>query len=265
MAEQLRNNPLARFARGFFYPFHGARYLWRHPRLLRFIAIPFIINTLVFSGALYLGLHLFEHVATAYIPQGDAWYWVLLTGLFWVLALALTAVLVFFSFTVAGNLIASPFNDLLSERAEALITGRSSEEPFSWRGFWQDCLRSCGVQVRKLSLFVLGMLLLLGLNLLPVVGTLLYSVLSIVWTVFFLVVEYLGYVLARKRFTFGEQRRYVLSRFWLMAGFGTGVLAVLAIPLLQLLCIPVAVVGATLLYCDLEADSAAVAGKGAEP
>lgn len=263
MAELLRNNPLARFARGFFYPFHGARYLWRHPRLLRYVAIPFAINTLVFCASLYGGLHLFEHVAASFIPRGDAWYWAMLTYLFWTLAVALTAVLVFFSFTVVGNLIAAPFNDLLSERTEELLTGRRQDLPFSWRSFWQDCRRSCGVQLRKLSLFVLGMVLLLGLNLLPGVGTLLYSVLSVLWTIFFLVVEYLGYVLARKRLTFGEQRRYALSRLWLMGGFGTGVLAVLAIPLLQLLCIPVAVVGATLLYCELEDESEA-ASRGAD-
>jgi CysZ protein len=249
--EIVRNNPLSRFSRGFFYPFHGARYLLRHPRLLRFIAIPFAINTLVFSGALYLGLHFFEHIATAFIPHGDAWYWVMLSYLFWGLAVLLTAVLVFFSFTVVGNLIASPFNDMLSERTEELITGRCREESFSFAGFWHDTRRTLGVEIRKLTLFVLGMVVLLGLNLLPVVGSLLYSILSVVWTIFFLVVEYLGFVFARKRLSFGAQRRFVLARPALMAGFGTGVLVILAIPLLQLLCIPVAVVGATLLYCEL--------------
>jgi CysZ protein len=36
----------------------------------------------------------------------------------------------------------------------------------------------------------------------------------------------------------------------MMLGFGCGVFCVLAIPLVQFFCIPLAVVGATLLWCD---------------
>ena len=94
------------------------------------------------------------------------------------------------------------------------------------------------------------MLDLLRLNLLPVAGSALYAVLSLLWTLFFLAVEYLGYAMTRRRFSFGAQRRFVMARPAVMAGFGCGVLTVLAIPFLQLFCIPVAVSGATLLWCE---------------
>ena len=71
-------------------------------------------------------------------------------------------------------------------------------------------------------------------------------------TLFFLCVEYLGFVMVRKRLFFGEQRRFIMTRKFLMLGFGTGVMAVLSIPFFQFLCIPLAVIGATRLGCEEE-------------
>ena len=250
MSLSAQRNPVAEFSRGFFSPLHGARFLWRHPVLLRFVAIPLLINCVVFTAAVYLGLDLFQHLVARYLPPSDAWYWMLLASLLWGVALLVAAVLVFFGFTVVGNLIAAPFNDLLSARVEEQATGVPQDEPFSWRVFWSDSIFSFLNQTRKIALFVGGMLVLLLLNLIPVAGSVLYAVLSLIWTLFFLAVEYLGYAMARRRLSFGTQRRFVMSRPAVMAGFSCGVLAVLAIPFLQLFCIPVAVSGATLLWCE---------------
>jgi CysZ protein len=250
MAEFITNNPVANFSRGFFYPFRGLRLLTRHPALLKYIAIPFLINLIVFSSAVHLGLDFFNSTVVDYIPRGEAWYWAILYYAAWVLAVLLTAVLVFFLFTVVGNLIASPFNDLLSERAEELLLGQKQETRFSLRGFLSDARRTIAAELKKLSLFVAGMMALLLLNLIPALGQLLYSAAAILFTLFFLVVEYLGYVFGRKSRTFRDQRRYIWRRKFLMLGFGTGVLCLLAVPFLQFLCLPLAVLGATLLWCE---------------
>jgi len=244
------NSALHRFARGFSYPFRGGRFLLAHPRLLRFVLFPFLINTGVFTVAVYLGLGFFNQTVTSYLPQAETWYWLFLYYVIWLTAVVLTAVLVFFGFSVVGNLIAAPFNDLLAERIEAALTGSRREEPFSLAEFWRDTRRTLGVESKKMVLFVLGMLLLLLLNLVPALGTFLYALLSVLLTLFFLAVEYTGFVFSRHRLDFRTQRRYIFSRKALLLGFATGVLALLAIPFLQLLCIPAAVAGATLLCND---------------
>jgi CysZ protein len=162
----------------------------------------------------------------------------------------MTAVLVFFSFTVVGNLIASPFNDLLSERTEQILTGRENEELFSLRRFLSDAWKTVLMEAKKMWLFVVVMLLILPLNLLPGIGNAIYTVLAISLTLFFLCVEYLSFVMVRKRQFFKDQRRFIFSRKFLMLGFGCGVMAVLAIPFFQFFCIPLAVIGATRLWCD---------------
>jgi len=256
MNNLLTNNPLSNFSRGFFYPFRGGRFLSRQPRLWKYVLVPFSINLLVFSLAVYFGLNFFNETVTGMIPSGDAWYWVILYYLLWVIAVLLTMVLVFFSFTVIGNLIASPFNALLSERTEEVVQGSAEGEPFSWGGVGRILLD----EAKKMLVFVVLMLLLLLLNLVPGFGTLLYSSLSFLLTAFFLVIEYTGYVFGRHGLRFVDQRQFIRRRRFMAFGFGVGVLCLLAIPLLQFFCIPLGVVGATLLWCDNQDVTAAEKG-----
>jgi CysZ protein len=185
-----------------------------------------------------------------HIPQGDAWYWAILSYFLWIVAILVTMVLVFFSFTVIGAIIASPFNDILSEKTEELLTGIPHEEPFVFKIFLKDAFNTVKDESKKILIFVILMVFLLPLNFLPG-GSLPYSVLTILLTIFFLVVEYTGYVFYRKHKTFREQRSFIFSQKFLMLGFGTGVMGVLAVPFLQLICIPLGVVGATQLWYDL--------------
>jgi CysZ protein len=249
MSLKLKNNPLANFSKGFFYPFRAAKFIRNHPVLLKYIIVPFLINFVVLSLAVFWGLSFFNSVVVHYIPQGDAWYWVILSYFLWALAILMTMILVFFGFTVTGAIIASPFNDILSEKTEEILTGIINEEPFVFKIFLKDALQTVMDESKKIFIFVILMLLLLPLNLIPG-GTLPYSILSVLLTVFFLVVEYTGYVFYRKHLTFHDQRRFIFSQKFLMLGFGTGIMGVLAVPFLQFLCIPLGVVGATQLWHD---------------
>lgn len=250
MKDLIRNNPLSHFTKGFFYPFRAGRLLMGHPRLLQYIIMPFLINLTVFFGTVYWGIGFFQDRVIGMIPQGDAWYWMVLYYLLWVVAVAVTSVLVFFTFTLVGNLIASPFNELLSEKTERMLTATRDEQPFSLAAFAKNALSTLVDEAKKMSLFLVVMLLLLALNFIPGLGTAVYAVLSVVLMIFFLCVEYTGYIFGRKNLRFRDQRRYFFARKFLMIGFGTGVLCLLAIPFLQLLCIPLGVVGATQLWCD---------------
>ena len=247
MTTLLTDNPLTRFTAGFFYPFRAFRFLNGHPKLYLYILLPLLITLAVFSLFASWGIHLFQQTIVHYIPQGDAWYWQILSALLWIAAVIVTTVLVFFAFTAVGNLIASPFNDLLSEKTENILNEKKDHSPFAWSTFFVEAWQTMQVEMKKIALFILGMFFLLLLNFLPVLGSLLYAILSVFWTILFLAVEYNGYVFTRRQMSFGAQRRVILSHFSLFMGFGTGVFCILAIPFMQLLCIPLGVIGATCL------------------
>jgi CysZ protein len=246
----MSKNPITNFSKGFFYPFQAGTFIKKHPVLIKYIIVPFLINFVLLSLAVYWGLSFFNSIVIHYIPQGEAWYWVILSYFLWTLAILMTMVLVFFGFTVTGAVIASPFNDILSEKTEEILTGITREEPFNFKIFIKDALQMVMDESKKIFIFVVLMLLLLPLNLIPG-GTLPYSILSVILTIFFLIVEYTGYVFTRKHLTFKDQRRFIFSQKFLMLGFGLGVMGVLAVPFLQFLCIPLGVVGATQLWHDL--------------
>jgi CysZ protein len=252
MTVQPKRSFAVNFSRGFFAPFRSVRILRSNPRLIQYILIPFLINTLVFSGAVYLGLDFFGSTVVEYIPQGEAWYWSVLYWLLWSVAVLLTAVLVFFSFTVVGNLLASPFNDLLSERTEEVLSGAVNDQPFALGRFFSDALQTVLMEAKKMWIFVVIMVFILPLNLIPGIGNSIYTVLAVSLTLFFLCFEYLGFVLVRKRKFFREQKSYIFGRKFLMLGFSCGVMALLTIPFFQLLCIPLAVIGVTRLWCEEE-------------
>jgi CysZ protein len=247
MSISIRNSPPSNFSRGFLYPFRAVRFIKSHPKLLKYIIIPFIINVILLSTSVYWGLYFFDSIVVHYIPQGEAWYWLILKYFLWTVGVLVTMVLVFFCFAVSGSLIASPFNDLLSEKTEELLTGIVNEEPFILKVFLKDAIQTIMDESKKITIFIVLMVMLLFLNLLPG-GTLLYSILSILLTVFFLAIEYTGYVFYRKHLSFKDQRRFIFSQKFLTLGFGFGVMAVLAIPFFQFFCIPLGVVGATSLY-----------------
>lgn len=252
MAEVRRSGAWGEFYRGLSYIPRAGHFLRQHLGLLKYVAIPFLINVLTFALAVFLGMRFFARIVDR-LPQGDAWYFLLIYGLLWVLAILMVAVLVFFTFTVMGNLIAAPFNGLLSERVEILLTGSLPDVPFTLKSVLRDTGRSILVEAKKMLIFVLCMVLLLLFNLLPLVGTFLYAVSTLALTLFFLAWEYLSFVHERKQMDFSRQWRYLMDRKILLLGFATGVLALLAIPFLQLLCIPFAVIAATLLWCEEQA------------
>ena len=62
MSLNLKNNPLTNFSRGFFYPFRAGKFIKNHPALLRYIIIPFLINFVILSLAVYWGLSFFNSI-----------------------------------------------------------------------------------------------------------------------------------------------------------------------------------------------------------
>jgi CysZ protein len=246
--------PVAGFARGFGYPLKAVSLFRKHPGLVKYLAIPFFINLTVFSLTVYFGLDLFQNMLETYAPSTDVWYGIVLYYLAWIVALLLTTVVVFFSFTVIGNLIASPFNELLSEKTEIFVSGPLAEERFTLGRFWKEAGYAIGVELKKLVIFAGCMLALFAINFIPGIGSLIYAVLAPILTLFFLVVEYLAFVLMRKHMSFHQQRRYIFRHPVMMTGFACAVFCLLAVPFLQFFCIPLAVVGATLLWCDFPAE-----------
>ena len=89
------------------------------------------------------------------------------------------------------------------------------------------------------------------LNLVPVIGQILYVVLSFTLTILWLGMSFLDYTFARHAYKFGLKVRFVRQNVFAVFGFGLAVFVGVLIPVLNLVFLPVAVVGGTLLYLEL--------------
>jgi CysZ protein len=232
------------------YVLRGALFLWGHRVLWKYAAAPVAISLFVMGGAYVLLYHTFYRFFGAYAAQ--EWYW---RVLYYALIFLLTAVLLvlfFFFFTRVASALASPFNDLISQKAEELLTGTYYEAPFSVIQLIRDSGRAIGHSFKLLGLYLILLAACLLLLLIPGVGGVLFSAAGWSLSAYMLAYEYLGYPMDRRRFSWNQKRAFIRSRFRATMGFGLGNLVAAAIPIVNLLFIPSAVVGGTLLFLELE-------------
>jgi CysZ protein len=230
-------------------PFSGALYFLRGVRLIfapgvrAYVAVPLAVNVLLFSALIYFGTGEFGELLDWLLPDWLDWLsWVLLP-LFVVVAL----VIVFFTFSLVGNLIAAPFNGLLAEAVECHLTGTTI--PGGWKKMLADLGRTMASELRKLAYIVLWGIPVLVLFVIPGLNV----AAPFIWMLFgawMLAISYVDYPMGNHSLTFPEQRRRLGERRYLALGFGGAVMCALAIPVLNFLVIPAAVAGATILWVE---------------
>jgi CysZ protein len=240
-------------------PLTGAAYLWRglrwlvKPGIRAFVIIPLLVNTLLFSGAIYLISSGFGSVMDwllGYLPTWLDWLRWLLWPLF-----ALTVLLVsFYTFSLTANLLASPFNSMLAEKVEALAsTDRTPRPSPSW---WHEITTAPVVEFKKLLYFLLWAMPLLLLFLIPGLN-LAAPFLWAAFSAWLLAQQYLDYPMSNHAIPLPEQRRLLRQQRVLALGFGGAVLLMTLLPVVNFLAMPAAVIGATLLWVEQFAGRAA--------
>lgn len=249
--------PVIGYWRGLSYPFRGLRFVFvEHPKLARFWLPPIAITFALLILSFVLGWHWHDDVVGWLwaAPSGDGFWVGVLRVLHWLVraivllglwALGLVAV-VFLS-----NLVAAPFNDLLSEEVERLAIGKEGP-PFSWAVLVRDSLRTVGLELFKLVIYLVVMLPMFLFSYVPIVGPVVYALAGFLFTTLYFAIDYVDWPASRRNRNIHARFAMVQEHFLPMFGFGTGVWLFLFVPLVNLLFMPAAVAGGTLLYLDLE-------------
>jgi len=243
---------IRRFIGGLFAPLRALHFLLAHPRLLAYAAFPTLINIALVLGLFFLGMHLSESLAGRIIPVQDQWYWVVLSyaiQIVFVVALVLFGALVFY---ILAGIICAPFNEVLSQKTEQIFEGAKREEPFSFRLLTKDIIISIKNEIKRTAVMLLLLLFLLIVFLIPIIGKIFYLVFGNIITMFFLAYDNLDYSLARRRLPFTVKCRFIFKNSASCLGFGAGALVSVVIPFLNFVIIPLTVVGATILFCEIQ-------------
>lgn len=233
------------FARGIGYAVKGFS-LVRARGVLRYALVPLLVNVLLFGGGIWLGAAAFADFIDWLLP---AWLDVaLVRALLWVVFAAGAALVAFYAFTLLANLVAAPFNGLLAERAERHLRGARGAEGTE-RGLVAEIGASFAAELRKLVYLAAWSLPLLVLFLVPGLN-LVAPPLWLAFGAWMMALEYLDCPLGNHGVVFNRSRRLIGRRRATALGFGATVMVFTAIPVLNLVAMPVAVTGATALYVD---------------
>ncbi|MBF0124051.1 MAG: sulfate transporter CysZ [Magnetococcales bacterium] len=232
----------------------GVVLLARAP-LRPFVMVPLLVNSLLFGfGTLWFFRYYRDtvHSVDQWIPSWLHWInW--LNWIEWLLLpifLATLITIVSLAFTAAANLISAPFNSLLAEKAEQLLTGRPLPPAMdSLATVIGNALRSLQHELKKLIRISLWMLMLWLLSFVPGLN-IASSVVGILLASWLLAWEYLDFPMGNRGIQSPEIRRYMRQEPMVTLGFGLAALAMAMVPGLNLLAVPTAVVGATLLWLD---------------
>lgn len=217
----------------------------RQPGLRRFLIIPLIINLILFVALVSWGAGQFSYWMDQLMPHLPEWA-VFIEWLLWPLFALVVLLVLFFGFSMVANLIASPFYGFLAEKIAEQERGLASPAT-GWREILMVIPRSLGRELRKIAYYLPRLIGLLLLTLIPVVN-LVASPLLLAFGVWMMAVQYIDYQADNDQVGFPDLLRWMRSRRVLSLGFGAPVYVGLLIPLVNLVVMPAAVAGSTLLW-----------------
>lgn len=237
---------------GALYPFRALGVINRNRRLWRYIGIPVLLNIAV-GLLLYAGLFVALRAWVERLSQDQSNPWlagllgaVLILALFVALPLLIGWLLVRF-----GVVLGSPWYSQLSEQLEWQYAGRRPVETKLTAGaVLYDIGRALSFELKKLLLLLgIGLPLLL-LNLVPVAGQALATVGGVALGLTIACLDFFDAPLERRRLRFRAKLGLIRRHAPASVGFGLVAFALSAIPLLNLLAIPLCVTAGTLFMIE---------------
>lgn len=231
---------------GIGYLVDGAKMLG-HPSLRLFVIVPLAVNIIIFGSLIGLGLGYVAEAMDRVLGSIPEWLgfieWIL-----WPLIGLTLSLVTGYLFTAVALVIASPFNGLLAEKAEELVTGQPVQGP---EGLAQALLlvpRGIIRELLKLLYYVPMAAFVLLLSFVP----LLNAVAPLLWFLlgaWMMSIQFVDYPMDNHQLSFADVKEAVRRRRLSSMGFGGAVALFASIPVVNFFVVPAAVVGATLLWC----------------
>jgi CysZ protein len=229
----------------------GLAVLKAHPSLWKWLVAPAIVSLLVLIAAIYGIVHAVDPVVGWITPHLPGWLAAVAgTLLRLVVALLLATVGLFMFATVAGA-IAGPFNELLSERVEAVLTGRPLPA-FSLREFLHGAVLGAVHSIRRLVTALIGLVIVFALGFVPVIGAIVALLIG-AWLAA-RAASYDSYdaVLSRRAMAYRDKLAYLARHRGRTFGLGLAVAGMLLVPGLNLVALGIGAAGATVAVQAIE-------------
>lgn len=217
--------------------------LVRKPGLRQYVIIPAVINMVVLVLMVAASVSQFDGWVSGMIAWLPSWL-SFLSWFIWLLAVVVVMFALFYLFTIVANIVAAPFNALLSIKVEEHLTGKQNESSVS---LWMIMPRAIWREISKLLYLLPRLLGLLLLSIIPVIN----AAAPILWILFgawMMTVQYTDYAADNNEISFTDLRKRLAKKRMQSISFGLPAYMLLAIPVINLIILPVAVAGGTVFW-----------------
>ena len=181
------------------------------------------------------GFFFSDYLASMWIPEGDAWYWVIVGYIASILTAVLSIAAGAIAFVALASAAVAPWLDTLAYRTEKILGQPTVENDASWAN---QALAAAINSIRPLFGLMLWGLLALVFFWFPPIATVLWTYGSIQ----FLNYELLDTQASRKDMPFKARKQLMKDNFWFWLGFGGIAMLLMAVPVLNIFVLPAAVV-----------------------
>ncbi|OBW91756.1 sulfate transporter CysZ [Gallibacterium salpingitidis] len=216
--------------------------------LKRFVVMPIILNIVLLSFVFWLLMQQIGDLTNwmlSFMPDWLSWLNYIVTTL----AVIMILLVYYFIFTTLAGFIAAPFNGLLAEKVELLLTGKPSNDD-GILDFIKDLPRMFKREWQKLWYSLPRIVILFLLGFVPLIGQTLIPVIFFLFTAWLLAIQYCDYPFDNHKISFPIMKQQLAQRKILNLTFGSLVASCTFIPLLNFIVMPVAVCGATAIWVD---------------
>jgi len=212
------------------------------PGIREYVILPMLFNITIFAGFMYYGFGLvmeYQVILNDWLPDWlDFLSW-LIVPIFFIVSLLIMA----YGFTTLTNIVAAPFNALLSEKVEKVLGLPQSETEGGFNGFMKSIPRSIGREIRKFISNLKWLFLLFISLFIPGV-----NILSLVVGSWLMAIQYLDYPADNHEKSYDEFLDILKTRRLGSLGFGLSIMLISMIPFANLIVVPAAICAGTMLW-----------------
>lgn len=237
------------FLFGFTYPFRSLKFFFSHKVLIKYSIAPMLINLFIYGSIFILTYSWLMGSLEKWlgIDNTEAGFWLrfLHTALL-IVGFLLTLFVCYLLFTILGNIVTAPFNEEISQRVEEIVTGRKEHE----MGFWEDAYISIKGEVQKLLFYFSILFFIFLLNLVPVIGSVVSTVLGFIFSCFYNALDFLDYPMTRKKMRFRDKLKITRKGKLVTYGFGVTAFLMMFLPVVNVFMKPILVAAGTSLFYE---------------
>lgn len=227
---------------GFHYFIYGWKLLLQR-QFWPFVIFPILINVVLMIGLIWGFFTNIGGWLDMLLPSWLEWLSFVLIPLIFLMIL----VGFYFAFTTLANFIAAPFNALLAEKVELQLTGEPLGD-MSFGAMIKDIPRILKREWQKMMYSLPRLIALFLLGFLPVLGQTIVPILAFVFSAWLIAIQYCDYPFDNHKINFQRMRNALSQYRTLNLTFGALVSLFTMIPFVNLVVMPVAVCGATVLW-----------------